>query len=155
MAEKYTPETEAEVLGWLYATTGTQIAPGMQSMHEALKDGRVLIQCACLACLHSLALHWLERRDASMHGSEQLVQKPVPARRHMNKLLEGTTRMPTEVAKLKVPIKINTMQAPFKQVPRCSLTITVVEVLHSDSFAISEHLSVLPVRITLRTHKHS
>lgn len=35
----------------------------------------------------------------------------------MNKLLEGTPNLPPEMAKIKVPIKINTMQAPFKQVP--------------------------------------
>jgi hypothetical protein len=90
MAEKYTPETEAEVLGWLSATTGVQIAPGMQSVHEALKDGRVLIQ-------------------------------------HMNKLLEGTTRVPPEMAKLKVPIKINTMQAPFKQMENIEQFVKAAE----------------------------
>ena len=137
MAEKYTPETEAEVLGWLQATTGAKIAPGMQSVHEALKDGRVLIQCAYCICICIPALHACVTCIASSDATwcaearhlRHLVQNPVPARRHMNKLLEGTPQMPPEVSKIKVPIKINTMQAPFKQVrcdpTRCSLPITV------------------------------
>lgn len=34
------------MLGWLRALTGTQVAPGSQNVHEALKDGQVLIKCA-------------------------------------------------------------------------------------------------------------